>query len=421
MNKKKYPAFLSWAVYVLIIIITLEIAPFILSPLLLKQGFHRGDIQKEIALNEVVDSSQTTASEDNKGAYLGEHLLHPYLGYVHIPGDDYNAYGFPGPDPLKVSDSNTVLICITGGSVAKQFYQREKEYFIKNLKANSRFAGKEIKILVFALGGFKQPQQLLCLNYFMAQGFHPDYVLNLDGFNEIVLPLSDNHPFGVNPSFPRHWNIYSKKKLDSRVMKLMGRETWIREKRNNARMHMHRKIWRFSNLALFIWKISDLKYQQELARAEQQLRDVVATVENDYQSTGPTYDFTDSLSFLNEQAKLWSRSSKQLADLVEGDGGHYIHFLQANQYDEGSKPLSDEEMNIAYESGSFAYKTAARMGYPLLRKQGAWLIEHGVHFVDLSLMFVNDKRTVYNDKCCHFNALGYRLIADRMLKAINEE
>jgi len=33
-------------------------------------------------------------------------------------------------------------------------------------------------------------------------------------------------------------------------------------------------------------------------------------------------------------------------------------------------------------------------------------------------MFKNEKRTVYNDKCCHFNELGYDLIAERISQSI---
>jgi hypothetical protein len=112
------------------------------------------------------------------------------------------------------------------------------------------------------------------------------------------------------------------------------------------------------------------------------------------------------------------RSSKQIGLLSRAGGFEYFHFLQPNQYDKGSKELTDEEMNMAYEQGPFAYKDAAEAGYPMLRDQGKVLASEGVNFIDLSMLFSAEKRTVYNDKCCHFNLLGYEMIADKICSEI---
>jgi hypothetical protein len=46
-------------------------------------------------------------------------------------------------------------------------------------------ADKEIVLLNFGSGGFRQPQQLLILTYFFLIGQRLDLVINLDGFNEV--------------------------------------------------------------------------------------------------------------------------------------------------------------------------------------------------------------------------------------------
>ena len=140
--------------------------------------------------------------------------------------------------------------------------------------------------------------------------------------------------------------------------------------------------------------------------------------ETDYQSTGIYTTVKDTLLFFREQAAFWMRSSKQIAQLSHSAGIEYFHFLQPNQYDEGSKVLTEAEKNIAFESGPFAYKDAARAGYPLLREQGLILSDERVNFIDLSFLFKDEERTVYNDKCCHFNQLGYDIIADRICREI---
>jgi lysophospholipase L1-like esterase len=75
-------------------------------------------------------------------------------------------------------------------------------------------------------------------------------------------------------------------------------------------------------------------------------------------------------------------------------------------------------LELAYEKGPFSYKDAAQKGYPLLIKEGKKLIGDNVNFVDLTMLFINENRTVYNDKCCHFNQLGYDLIADKITNTI---
>ena len=107
-----------------------------------------------------------------------------------------------------------------------------------------------------------------------------------------------------------------------------------------------------------------------------------------------------------------------MAGLGISAGFEYFHFLQPNQYYENSKKLTTEELETAYEHEPFAYKTAVQIGYPMMVNQGNRLKGHGINFLDLTLMFQHEERTVYNDKCCHFNKLGYNLIADKIARYI---
>jgi len=51
-------------------------------------------------------------------------------------------------------------------------------------------------------------------------------------------------------------------------------------------------------------------------------------------------------------------------------------------------------------------------------EHGKLLKSKGVRFHDLTMMFNNEKRSVYNDKCCHFNELGYNQIEDSISTVI---
>ncbi|HPE55374.1 MAG TPA: hypothetical protein P5514_11155 [Bacteroidales bacterium] len=405
-------------VTVLIILATLEIIPFLAGKVFIHDGYSRREIKRELLVESVTNQDSTIQLANDDGGYLGEHLLHPYLGYVSVPRSGYNELGFFGPNPILKKGDDVVNICITGGSVAKQLYQVAADRIKNNLEKDLAFSGKKVNIISLALGGFKQPQQLLSVNYMMALGAEYDIVINLDGFNEIVLPLSDNLPFKVFPSYPRHWNIYSRKKLDQRVILQMGKQAELHEKRESSRRRLANSIFRQSNFVLFLWKISDQQKNNKILQVEAELRRNIENKESDYQSTGPAYDVPDTITFLKDQVDFWVNTSKQLSALTKDGNFRYYHFLQPNQYDEGSKVLTEEELNIAFEAGPFAYKAAAQKGYPLLRTGGEKLLNDGVNYTDLSGIFKNERRSVYSDKCCHFNELGYFTIADAITDKI---
>lgn len=119
-----------------------------------------------------------------------------------------------------------------------------------------------------------------------------------------------------------------------------------------------------------------------------------------------------------EAARLWERSSVQMAHLCAANGIEYYHFLQPNQYYEGSKSLSPHEKDFAVAHGGYA--RFAQKGYPVLVAAGASLLESGVPFYDLTGIFANETRTVYIDSCCHVNQLGNDLLAEAIAGAIVE-
>jgi len=194
------------------------------------------------------------------------------------------------------------------------------------------------------LSGFKQPQPLLALNYFMALGAEYDIVINLDGFNEVVLPYADNLPFNVFPSYPRHWNIYSRKKLDSRTTLLIGKQAVAKDKRSKYKRSFANSALNFSNFALFVWKVMDQNFQNRVFKLEAKFRDIITASPTDYQSTGIYTNITDTISFFEEQAEFWANCSQQIGYISKEAGFDYYHFLQPNQYVKGSKEFTKEEM-----------------------------------------------------------------------------
>ena len=76
----------------------------------------------------------------------------------------------------------------------------------------------------------------------------------------------------------------------------------------------------------------------------------------------------------------------------------------------GSKSLSTEEKRNAFQPET-GYGPHAAAGYPFLVRAGQELVAVGVPFWDLTMLFADEERTVYEDSCCHVNDLGRELMA----------
>ena len=415
---------LYWAFLLLVTVIVVELCPYVVSPLLYGQAYSRSGVKNAMANvtqrdgQQLSDSAAAANSGAEANAYLGGHILHPYLGFVSVPHEQYNRFALPGPDPVTPASKDTVNVFLSGGSVALGLFNSAAETLAQRLSEAEAYKGKHIRIVLAALGGFKQPQQLMALSYFKSLGAHYDLVINLDGFNEAVLPYSDNLSFGIHPSYPRHWHIYSRKRLDSKVQYFIARQLALQQQQNELKEKWERRHYNLSNFGLMLWNVRNTALMNALAEVEGELRAAVQGSESSYQSTGPVEAVSDTAQFFTGLAERWAYASVQMRHLAEGGGGRYVHFLQPNQYVEGSKELTEEELEIAYEENDFAYKTGVLRGYGDLMAQGAVLQAQGVDFVDLTPVFREEQRTVYNDKCCHFNDLGYRLIAEAIASHI---
>ena len=282
------------------------------------------------------------------------------------------------------------------------------------------FEGKNINMILVALPGFKQPQQLMSLNYFMALGAEYDLVINLDGFNEVALPHSDNLPFGVFPSFPRHWNVLARKAINTKVLHLLGKRTFEENLRESNRHWFSESIWRYSSFGLFMWGFMDNKKALKLYGLEQETRSAVKELGKDFQSVGPNITYGDTTQYFEHYGEIWKNTSAQMASLERTGSFKYFHFLQPNQYVSGSKTLTEKELEVAYEAGPLEYKTAVEKGYPELSTKSQELIEAKVKFFDLTMLYKDESRSVYADKCCHFNKLGYQLLAIRITSEIKQ-
>jgi hypothetical protein len=374
-----------------------------------------------------VSSSAISGRSDSSVAGLQDlhfgdfvEAVHPYFGFVADPQQNKPEWkisdmGFPFSDQPIASarkGPNRVVIGIFGGSFTQWVYQSLKPM----LETRGRETGKEFVLINFAVGGHKQPQQLMILNYLLATGAEFDVVINLDGFNEAALPPSENTPNNVNPFYPRGWDRRTANAVSAPKLRLIGlREQTKRNKGDLAQFFRSRRLYLSPTLFL-IWQARDRFLGRTIYSLDQQILPG-GPQSLSYAQRGPSYDVSDTAQLYRDLAAVWKRSSLQTRNLCEANGIRYYHFLQPNQYLPGSKPINSEEALKAVSPAS-PYKEPIEKGYPEFVKGIAELQAQGVKAIDLTQIYSDHPESLYTDTCCHTSTQGSDIVARRILELV---
>jgi hypothetical protein len=355
---------------------------------------------------------------------LPDEIVHPYLGFVRQPngttfdgGLRANELGFPGQElPLHQRGGDRLIVGILGGSVAEQFSTVALEEFEAQLRKSRFFSGKRLIFAPLALSGYKQPQQLMTVNYLLSLGAEFDVLINLDGYNEVVLPPVENVPAHVFPSYPRGWSIRISEAGDTAVLRAVGRVAVARERIEFWARWVRRSPLRYSPAANLAWRFIHSADRRALFREFRALHALEAQ-RTDYAAKGPGDAAMQQPDVHEHCASIWRRSSLQLHQLCQANRIHYFHFLQPNQYVPGAKPMGQLEKLRVVAQGHAGQKHVMA-GYPLLVRDGRELAERGVAFTDLTMVFADYPEQTYSDTCCHLNERGNAILAQKMAAVI---
>lgn len=353
--------------------------------------------------------------------------LHPYLGYVYLPKSEHadpDAIGLAISDQgflhagssLKQRGEGRLVIGVTGGSVAGQLGAHYGQHLLDALAAQPELAGLQFDMVWLGMPGYHQPQQAIQLSWLLAQGGEFDAFVNIDGFNEIAVGPVLNVPKGAHPLFPMNWSMVALDTPDAGVRRAVGAIDHLNRERQDRAATFADSAWSWSPTAKWLRDRDDRGLRQRIAEYERELA-AVNTDEVPWFVSGPRDDHLELEALVLEGVAVWERGSRQLDALCRANGIHYVHVMQPNQYDPGSKPLSSTESESAYDEES-RYRPAVELGYPALRAAGERLVEDGVDFRDLSFVFDGVDETLYTDVCCHFNAEGNRLMAAEIAAAV---
>ena len=411
--------FFAFAFWLIISEGVLQVAAIYLPPI--KNIFER--LEDRLAS---ADFTTDTTTEDNqkKSAIdddIATHALHPYLGFTDDPTHNVNVnrFGFHGTLEIKKRAKDTIIVGIFGGSVADQLYRFSEQELKEQLAQIPEFSGKKIIINSLALGGYKQPQQLMALNYMLSLGMEFDVIINIDGFNEVALPIAENYLLRISPYYPRFWNVYTRRSMTKSQLKtLMDLETVQQYKKDIAHV-VRASVFGDTMFGLVLWHFLNTQLEHKIISLNSGLNQLLAIGERSFQTSGPDAGNTEE-SYINTSVYVWKNASLQMAKIAQSNNALYVHVLQPNQHVPNTKIFSNEERIIAQVSTKipavelatlWSYKYGAEVGYPLLIKSGNELIRQGVNFVDLTGIFRDVRETIYKDACCHYNQKGYDMVA----------
>jgi hypothetical protein len=349
-------------------------------------------------------------------AYGAGFVLHPFFGYTFTHGaSGANNQGFfsagPGdgpPYPYRKAPREFV-IGLFGASVAMQV-AAAPNLLLERLRPALALKGYDrVTLLSFAVGGWRQPQSFYALVYFLET---IDAAIVLDGFNEVI-QLSDWHLQQQPAAFP--WSeVYLTLARTPSSRETLQRAELIRARREAARLTrwLDVPVVRSSALAYLIWKAFIRRYERRVTK----LREGAPT--NDWNAMEPATTSTAIAAKRLRYMQFWANLIRFSDVIARRQGKQFFHFVQPNQYERDSKPLSEEERALYIKNDWF---DAVTTGYREIESMTTELRAEGIESHFLGHVFADTSQTVYMDDCCHLNAAGVEIlsaaIADRIISS----
>lgn len=361
-------------------------------------------------LDRLADFMPRTGDRERTEASDGVTRLHPFTGIE--AGFDEGGVLAHFRDP---SNQGKFEVLVMGGSVAVHL----GDYLVarppKALREAARAAGRELVLLNFAHGGFKQPQQANRLLYLLSLGARPEAVLELDGFNEVAVAFEIGREFGIHPLYPYGWQSVLPERLATGRERLRVIAGLFSEREGLTELldRSRERGWLQSAVAS---RWIEARFNRGLARL-QALREERVQLELGREKGGPVperdgppFDATPA-ALIETALGAWEQGSLAMQALCSFHGIRYLHALQPTLHDPGAKPMHERERAIPLPPQ--AWLEGVRLGYPRLRERGPALRQRGVRLVDATGLFSAEPAERYYDPC-HLNGEGIRDLAEHL-------
>lgn len=352
--------------------------------------------------------------------------IHPYLGWVHNPQValpeqifdktiPVNQLGFKDDGPtIHRRSPDRFIVGILGGSVAWHTSVAGSEIIKERLKAHPAIKGRKVEIVRLAASGYKQPQQVMALNYVQVMGGEFDAVVNIDGYNEVALALVENGYGGTAIVYPRSWATRTISALNPESYAAAARLLHLRGSRQQGARDFLQSNFRWSPLRTLMWLAIDRSRQRGIVELGMEVSN---KRKGGFVNHGPVDQNTPETELDAAVIDIWKRSSVQLQHACEATNTIYLHVLQPNQYMTDSKAMSAYELENAYREEQVLGKAIARL-YPRLLNEAPWLQTAGVAFSDQTMLFADETDTIYSDPFCHYNQRGNEMLAEAVAREL---
>lgn len=370
------------------------------------------------------------------GLQVADAVFHPYAGYVlratrqagYLDDTQWRANnrgihnlvredGSACCDYPYTPQENEIVVGVFGGSVGSGYaLSGQISGTLARLGTVGDWDNKTVRVLNFALPGFKQPQQLMTLAYFLNIGQHFDIVINIDGFNEAVTTFK-NWDSGVEPTYPADslWGAWGRH-LDqqgapaSMWNQLSNYHSFAAQQASYDAHHTRLaslKLYRKGLVGWHRWRAG-----RNAANAPAELKS------SGYFPTSMKSPLPEGSDVWDVTVDSWAQASRSMALLAEAHGAIYLHILQPNQWDRATTDYDPIAPDHPYD---WVIEPINRV-YPAFRTAGAALREQGVSFVDMTRVFDGqDLREMYVDDCCHYTQAGNELVFEATIEAISRE
>jgi len=372
----------------------------------------------------LIEERQRALSEFSPGIYRATPTegrfenflsLHPFFGYVwKNPAADINNFGFRSPyqigidgdgyyiEPRSASDSYYV-VGIFGGSFAEQM-GLESGYLEELLAA--QMPGKKPIVINFGFGGYAMPQQAYVFYYFRDLC---DVAVFVDGVNE-VWNVIENNRAGVPLEFAKayHWRyLLSLDELTPERLQYINAIHRSKTVLHRFTLFSLLPVLRNSSFLHYSWKRFYNFFTERIRRYSWKMA-------LSYEA-GEKFTRLDDLQLTQFAASRWRSWHQSVHDIAAGAEVVDIHILQPNPFVSESKSLTEQEKASILSSHNI--RESVERGYPLLKDSLEELKQQGLHCVDLTAVFRNQKETLWVD-ACHVNSQGYRIVLDMLAKEI---
>jgi hypothetical protein len=368
-------------------------------------------------------------------ATAAEAVFHPYYSFIHRVGrsSDWwttNNIGFQVVKTLLQQDpqccdvpvptrDGEILVGVFGGSVADGFAldAQKSPVFAAQLAKLPAWSGKRVRILNFAMPGFKQPQQVIALAYALTIGQRFDLVLEIDGFNEIVTSQR-NWAAGAEPSYPADslWGEWG------RQVESLGSPGQADAADRYLAAYHQTAARDWQRLALDCRSATCYEVAQALAklsrwRGERLRAGILATT--DKQSLFPTarrIPEAPGFEIHRNTAAQWASASRSMQGVAAAAGSAYLQVLQPNQW---WRQAAGDYEPIARDHVYQWVIPLINDGYPQLVARLPELRQAGIEVLDATGVFRGRPwREIYLDDCCHYTEAGNALLAEAIVERV---